>query len=210
MKVKYSKVRERLQNLINEIPTHADISRILEKGGLEVSANALSNRLSNDGFLKEEEVAIIERKFAIDLSIDNNSTSETMLNYYPNVFGSCGSGCMVFDETSEKISVTKDVIENYSPSNQYSVISAKGSSMAPAINEDDKLIIQHNLNEQIIDDTVYLFRYNDELFIKRLVKNVDQIVCISENPRFEDRIIAPNADNFSIIGKVVGLFRTRV
>lgn len=210
MKVKYSKVRERLQNLMNGTPTHAEISRILEKGGLEVSANALSNRLSNDGFLKEEEIEVIERRFAIDLSIDNNSTSETMLNYYPNVFGSCGSGCMVFDETSEKISVTKDIIENYSPSNQYSVISAKGSSMAPAINEDDKLIIQHNLNEQIIDDTVYLFRYNDELFIKRLVKNVDQIVCISENPRFQDRIIEPSADNFSIIGKVVGLFRSKV
>lgn len=210
MKVKYSKVRERLQNLINEIPTHADISRILEKGGLEVSANALSNRLSNDGFLKEEEVAIIERKFAIDLSIDNNTSSETILNYYPNVFGSCGTGLTVFDESSEKISITKDIIENYSSNNHYSVISAKGSSMSPLIVESDKLIIQHNLNEQIIDDTIYLFRYNDELFIKRLVKNVDQIVCISENPRFQDRIIEPSDDNFSIIGKVVGLFRTRV
>ena len=79
-----------------------------------------------------------------------------------------------------------------------------------SINDDDKLVIQHNLNEQIIDDTVYLFRYNDELFIKRLVKNVDQIVCISENPRFQDRIIEPKGDNFSIIGKVVGLFRNKV
>ena len=211
MKVKYSKVRERLQNLINEIPTHADISRVLEKGGLEVSANALSNRLSNDGFLKEEEIEILERKYAIDLSITNDRNSnETTLNYFPNVFGSCGTGLTVFDETSEKISVTKDLITNYSPSNQYSVISAKGSSMAPLIIESDKLIIQHNLNEQIIDDTVYLFKYNDELFIKRLVKNVDQIVCISENPRFEDRIITPNGDNFSILGKVVGLFRSKV
>ena len=82
--------------------------------------------------------------------------------------------------------------------------------MSPTINDDDKLVIQHNLNEQIIDDTVYLFRYNDELFIKRLVKNVDQIVCISENPRFQDRIIEPTAENFSIIGKVVGLFRGKV
>ena len=210
MKVKYSKVRERLQNLINEIPTHADISRLLNNGGLDVSANALSNRLSNDGFLKEEEIEIIERKYAIDLSIDNRNDNSADLNYYPNVFGSCGTGLTVFDETSEKISVTKDLIANYSASNQYSVISAKGSSMAPLIIESDKLIIQHNLNEQIIDDTVYLFKYNDELFIKRLVKNVDQIVCISDNPRFEDRIITPNGDNFSILGKVVGLFRSKV
>jgi phage repressor protein C with HTH and peptisase S24 domain len=126
------------------------------------------------------------------------------------VFGSCGSGCMVFSETKEKLAVTKDIITNYSPSNKYSIISARGSSMSPVINDDDRLVIQHNVENQIIDDTVYLFRYNDELFIKRLVKNVDQIVCISENPRFQDRIIEPKGDNFSIIGKVVGLFRSKV
>jgi phage repressor protein C with HTH and peptisase S24 domain len=81
--------------------------------------------------------------------------------------------------------------------------------MSPVINDSDKLVIQHNLNEQIIDDTVYLFRYNGELFIKRLVKNVDQIICISENPRFQDRVIE-NKGNFEIIGKVVGLFRSKV
>jgi phage repressor protein C with HTH and peptisase S24 domain len=116
---------------------------------------------------------------------------------------------MVFEETSEKLAVTKDVITNYSDKNKYSVISARGSSMAPVIQDSDKLVIQHNLNEQIIDDTVYLFRYNGELFIKRLVKNVDQIICISENPRFQDRVIE-NKGNFEIIGKVVGLFRSKV
>ena len=138
------------------------------------------------------------------------SSSDISIDYYPDVFGSCGEGCMVFNETSEKISVTKDVITNYSPRNKYSIISARGSSMSPVINDDDRLVIQHNVENQIIDDTVYLFRYNGELFIKRLVKNVDQIVCISENPRFQDRIIEPKEDNFSIIGKVVGLFRSKV
>jgi phage repressor protein C with HTH and peptisase S24 domain len=72
------------------------------------------------------------------------------------------------------------------------------------------VLTRASITLQIIDDTVYLFRYNGELFIKRLVKNVDQIVCISENPRFQDRIIVPKEDNFSIIGKVVGLFRSKV
>jgi hypothetical protein len=35
------------------------------------------------------------------------------LDFYPDVFGSCGEGCMVFSETSEKMAVTKDVITNY-------------------------------------------------------------------------------------------------
>lgn len=210
MKLKYSKVRSALQNLIGEIPTHAELARILEKGGLTVTANALSNRLSNDGFLKEEEIDLLEKKYAIDLSISDYNENTITLNFYPNVFGSCGSGAMVFDESSEKVAVTKDSIENYSASKQYSVISARGSSMSPKIEDNDRLIIQHQLDEPIIDDNVYLFRYNNELFIKRLVKNVDQIVCISENPRFQDRIIEPQGDNFAIIGKVVGLFRSKV
>jgi phage repressor protein C with HTH and peptisase S24 domain len=117
---------------------------------------------------------------------------------------------MVFNENAEKVYISKSSIPNFSKSNHYSIISARGSSMFPTISDNDQLIIQHNVENQIIDDTIYLFRYNDELFIKRLVKNVDQIVCISENPRFQDRIIEPKGDNFSIIGKVVGLFRSKV
>lgn len=152
----------------------------------------------------------IENHYGMDLTKYQTDFNLVELDFYPEVFGSCGDGCSVFEESSAKLQVTKDVITNYSTNNKYSIISARGSSMSPVINEDDRLIIQHNIGSQIVDDTVYLFRYNDELFIKRLVKNVDQIVCISENPRFQDRIIEPKENNFSIIGKVVGLIRTRV
>lgn len=171
---------------------------------------AYSRKKKTGTEIKQKNIEQVERHFAIQLSTNNYISDSVSLDFYPDVFGSCGSGCMVFSEAKEKLAVTKDIITNYSASNQYSIISARGSSMSPTINDEDKLVIQHNLNEQIIDDTVYLFRYNDELFIKRLVKNVDQIVCISENPRFQDRIIEPKGDNFSIIGKVVGLFRSKV
>lgn len=168
---------------------------------------AYSRKKKTGTEIKQKNIDQIEEYFGVKLVQKSN---DVMLDFYPDVFGSCGEGCMVFSEAKEKLAVTKDIITNYSASNQYSIISARGSSMSPTINDDDKLVIQHNLNEQIIDDTVYLFRYNDELFIKRLVKNVDQIVCISENPRFQDRVIEPKGDNFSIIGKVVGLFRSKV
>ena len=194
-----------LQNLIGFRPSQQNIADILG-----VRQGAISNRIARKSHLTLEELEKIERKYAIDLLGNGNSKDTLTLNFYPDVFGSCGTGCVVFDETAEKITVTKDSIENFSPSCQYSVISARGSSMSPRIEDSDKLIIQHNIDEQIIDDNVYLFRYNNELFIKRLVKNVDQIVCISENPRFQDRIIEPTAENFSLVGKVVGLFRSKV
>ena len=202
----HKELTEQLQNLTNTKISQQAIGNIL---GL--AQTAISFRIKTDKEYSIDELIKIEQAMGLHMGcLSGVSSSDITLDFYPDVFGSCGSGCMVFSEASEKISVTKDIITNYSASNQYSIISARGSSMSPTINDDDKLVIQHNLNEQIIDDTVYLFRYNDELFIKRLVKNVDQIVCISENPRFQDRIIEPKGDNFSIIGKVVGLFRSKV
>ena len=204
----YSELIANLQNL-----TKTKISQQTLATLLGVGQTAISGRASRDSKFTVEELIKIESGLALPIGALSTILKEKegiSIDYYPDVFGSCGEGCMVFDETSEKISVTKDVITNYSPSNKYSIISARGSSMSPVINDDDRLVIQHNVENQIIDDTVYLFRYNGELFIKRLVKNVDQIVCISENPRFQDRIIEPKGDNFSIIGKVVGLFRSKV
>ena len=200
----YNSLFQVIKKEIDSEPKQADFCKILE-----ISRQTMSKRVQNNSKFSDDEILKIEAFYGI--KIDKQAAiNEVALDFYPDVFGSCGSGSMVFSEASEKIAVTKELITNYSASNKYSVISARGSSMSPVINDDDKLVIQHDVNGQIVDDTVYLFRYNDELFIKRLVKNVDQIVCISENPRFQDRIIEPNGDNFSIIGKVVGLFRSKV
>ena len=205
--MRHSELISALQNLIGFVPSQTDIRNIIE-----ISQPAMSNRVKRDSEYSDTEITKIEKQYAIYLRETAHITPSDVveLDFYPEVFGSCGNGCTVFEESSTKLQVTKDVITNYSSSNKYSIISARGSSMSPVINDDDRLIIQHNVENQIIDDTVYLFRYNGELFIKRLVKNVDQIVCISENPRFQDRIIVPQEDNFSIIGKVVGLFRSKV
>ena len=203
----YHELVDELQNLIHIKVSQQSIANILG-----IAQGAISQRIKNNKPFNMDELIKIEHHYSIDGELTGVQIidSKVYLDFYPDVFGSCGSGCMVFSEAKEQIAVTQDIITNYSENNQYSIISARGSSMSPTINDDDKLVIQHNLEEQIIDDTVYLFRYNDELFIKRLVKNVDQIVCISENPRFQDRIIEPKEDNFSIIGKVVGLFRSKV
>lgn len=202
----YNWLAETLQKL-----TNVKISQQTIATALNVRQSTIGSRATSGKEFSINELIQIEQAMGLPAgSLSGVNSSDITLDFYPDVFGSCGTGCMVFSEAKEKLAVTKDIITNYSASNQYSIISARGSSMSPTINDEDKLVIQHNLNEQIIDDTVYLFRYNDELFIKRLVKNVDQIVCISENPRFQDRIIEPKGDNFSIIGKVVGLFRSKV
>lgn len=200
--MKYSTLVFKLEKKIDYKPSQSELARIIS-----IKPNAMSGRASRDSDFSEDEVNKIQNFYGVALGENNDYCVE--LDYYPNVFGSCGSGCMVFDESKEKITVAKDMIINYSPSKVYGVMSAVGCSMSPKIEDGDKLVIEKWNGEQIKDNRVYLFRYNDELFIKRLVKNIDQIVCISENPRFEDRIIT-DLKNFSLVGEIVGLFRERV
>lgn len=194
------------------------LAKLNQKTGLQFTQSQIAKTLDVSrqyiSQMKGKEMPLnyieqLENVYAVKL-LDDHANDCIELDFYPNVFGSCGNGLTIFDESSEKITITKDIIDGYSTAYNYSVISARGSSMSPVINDDDRLVVQMQNGEQIIDNSIYIFRYNDELFIKRLVKNIDQIVCISENPRFDDRIIDPAKCEFSIIGKIVGLFRSKV
>lgn len=201
--MQYSSLIQAIKKEIDFEPKQADLCKILD-----ITRATMSYRAKADAKFSDDEIKLIEKHYAIKLDREV-AVNEIELDYYENVFGSCGSGVMVFDESKSKLSITKDTIKGYTSSNKYSIINAVGSSMSPAINDDDKVIIKHWNGEQIKDHRVYLFRYNDELFIKRLVKNIDQIVCISENKEFENRVIS-NLKSFSVIGEVVGLIREKV
>ena len=203
-KMKYNTLLDTLQNLINYKPKQSELCKVLGYNASTVGARAQRNSNFSD-----EEIAKIEDFYKIELNGKGNANT-VELDYYPDVYGSCGNGSIIFEESPEKISVTKSQIHNYSTSDKYTVINARGLSMYPLICDMDKLIVKQHNGEQIIDNDVYVFNYNGEIFIKRLVKNIDQIVCISENKDFENRPITPTEQNFKILGKVVGLFRERV
>lgn len=202
--MKFDTLFEKLEKQVKFKPSVRNIADVLG-----VETKALYARSKRGTEFKDNEISRIEEHYGISLKGGSSADCCVELDFYPNVFGSCGCGSMVFDESKEKITVAKDMITNYSPSKVYGVMSAVGCSMSPKIEDGDKLVIEKWNGEQIKDNRVYLFRYNDELFIKRLVKNIDQIVCISENPRFEDRIIK-DLKNFCLVGEIVGLFRERV
>jgi phage repressor protein C with HTH and peptisase S24 domain len=81
--------------------------------------------------------------------------------------------------------------------------------MTPHILDRDRLIVEHYDGGQIRDNRIYIFRFYDNIFVKRLVLNLDQIIVISDNEKYQQRIIERSeADNFEIIGRIVGIFRT--
>ena len=84
------------------------------------------------------------------------------------------------------------------------MINATGNSMAPTIENGDKLIVEHWNGDQIQDNKIYVFCYNNEFFVKRLSKNIDEIIIKSDNPEYRVRTI--NSKSFSdliLIGKIV-------
>lgn len=196
--MKYNELFDTLQNLIHFKPKVSDIANIIG-----VKEKTLYARAMRDSGFSDDELQKIEAHYGISLDVNINCVT---VDYYPDIYASCGMGCIVFDESKEKLTIAKSTIPYYSSNEKYFVVTCKGSSMSPILEDDDKAIIQQWQGEQIIDDRIYLFSYNSELFIKRLVKNLDQIVVISENKTFENRIVTKK-DEFRIIGQIVGMFR---
>lgn len=204
--MKYSVLFDTLQNLIKIKPQATQIADII---GIPV--RTLYTRGQRDSAFTFEELRKIEDAYGIVGGLTGSmvqaDTNCVELDYFSDVWASCGTGAVVFEETSEKISVPTSLIQNYSKSNKYSVINARGDSMTPFIQNFDKLIVEHWNGGQIIDNCIYVFRYANELFVKRLVKNITQIVIKSDNPLYEPIKITDKDQDFEIIGQIVGLMR---
>jgi SOS-response transcriptional repressor LexA len=203
--MKYSVLFDSLQNLINYKPTANEVASCLG-----VKDKALYARRARNSEFTYEELIKIENAYGIvgGLTggiIQNNNTVE--IDFYPDVFASCGFGLAVISEQKEKISVPKGNIKNYSEHKKYSVVTAQGESMQPYILNNDKLIIEHT--DTIQDNKVHIFAYKDDIYVKRLIKNINEIVIVSDNSNKEIYSTQKVTDfsELRVIGQVIGLMR---
>lgn len=205
-----------LQYSLGSVPTQEELRAILN-----LKQSTISNRARRNGNIKPSEIELLNKYYNINLLEIKKVIAKNMkeekntvfpnsitIDYYPDVFGSCGKGNFVFAETTDLIDVPVKSIACYSEHKKYSVINASGDSMMPFIHHADKLIVEHWNGEQIIDNHIYVFRYLDNIFVKRLVQNIDQIIIKSDNKEYEPRCIKyENFENIQIIGQIVGLMR---
>lgn len=190
------------------------INKWSEKSGARITQADLARKLGMTrqqiGQLKDKP---IPKKYLKQieniLNSDVISDDSIILDYYPDMFGSCGNGIFALSPIKEQLVVPKNAFfTHFSSVKQYSVINAYGQSMEPFIYDHDKLIIEHWEGEQIIDNRPYIFCYKDEIFIKRLVKNINQLVIIPENKTYDTiKLSGEELNNVNIIGQVVGLMR---
>lgn len=201
----YNDVLHTLQNL-----TKTKVSQESIANALGLKQTTISGRASRNSDFSLDELIMLEQALALPIgSVSGIQTNDNCidLDYFSDVWASCGTGAVVFEETSEKLSVPTSLIQNYSKTNRYSVINSRGDSMTPFIQDRDKLIVEHWNGGQIIDNCIYVFRYANELFVKRLVKNITQIVIKSDNPLYEPIKITDKDQDFEVIGQIVGLMR---
>ena len=131
------------------------------------------------------------------------------VDYYSDIYASCGRGCLIGSESKETLAIPLSLIPAKIKQNtNYSLIKVRGNSMSPEIQDGDFVLIEHYKNEQIIDNSIYLFMYKDEIFVKRLSKNINEIIITSDNKDYPQIILRKEElNNLKIIGKVFGFAR---
>ena len=180
---------------------------------LGITRQTVSNRIKNESQVTVSEIKKIEEFFNINFFAEEQSseTEVANINYYTDVFASCGNGNIVFSEEKINIPISTLLIEGFSRKKTYSMINASGNSMSPTIDNGDKLLVEHWNGEQIQDNRIYVFFFNNEFFVKRLSKNLDEIIIKSDNPDYRVRTInGTTAEELIVIGKIVGVIKALV
>lgn len=181
--------------------------------GLGITRQTVSNRIKNESLVTMAEIAKLENFFKVKIiNSDSDNIGDIIdIDYYTDVFASCGNGSVVFSNEKTKVSVPKLIINGYSKQKTYSMINATGDSMAPTIDNTDRLIVEHWDGTQIQDNKIYVFCFNNEIFVKRLSKNLDEIIIKSDNLEYRVRTINGSTVNeLILIGKVVGIIKSLV
>ncbi len=190
--------------------TSESINQSMLAKALGVTRQTICNRIRNNSEITISELEKIEEFFGVRLFVESSSSDMIKVDYYPEVFASCGPGTFTLSDEKELIELHKSLLPaNCNNSKKYSIIHAKGDSMSPYINNGDKLIIEHISSNNIIDNKVYVFGYKSEIFVKRLSKNIDEIIVKSENPNYSIKVIkGEDMNEIYIIGQVVGVLRS--
>ena len=202
----------KLDELINLISkkTETNVTQTQLAEALGITRQTVNTRVKNGSQVTVSEMKKAESFFGISLFEENKTPDNTVeIDYYGDVFASCGNGSIVFSEEKTKLEISTFFIHGFRRGTKYSIITASGDSMSPTIENGDKLIVEHWGGSQIQDNKIYVFCFNNEFFVKRLSKNLDEILIKSDNPDYRTKTMnGTTAEELVIVGKIVGIIKS--
>ena len=120
---------------------------------------------------------------------------------------SAGTGALVVsEEKSNDIVFSEAFISNelgVNPANIF-LMPVKGDSMYPTLR--NGALVMVNRVEQFTGDSIYVFRYDGQLMVKRLQFSKDGLTVVSDNDTYKEWNLTKSeisSNDFEIIGEVV-------
>jgi phage repressor protein C with HTH and peptisase S24 domain len=205
--MRYNKVIDTLQNLIDFKPTQGDIAKILGVG-----QTAVASRKSRQSEFTFEELRKIESAYSILGALTQNviiSDNSVQLNFYPEVYLSAGYGVTVIDEKPEQMVIDSRLLISdkgikINPE-LCEVVMISGNSMSPEYRHGDRVIIDKG-DTELADGHIFAFRYKGQCYVKEINLLGNKIKCISINKEYDPFYIDENED-FQVFGRIIPRIR---
>lgn len=191
----------------------ANISR-LETGKQKQFSEQTLNRLAQALGVKVTDLfTSLENESTVCLNSKNDSSARKDIDVYRvevlDVSASAGSGHIQGSDVIDvihAIEYSNDqavIMFGGRTSTGVKVINVRGDSMASTIEPGDLIFVDVNINE-FDGDGIYVFGFDGKVYVKRLQMIPDQLLVISDNPKYREwNITKENEHRFHIFGKVL-------
>lgn len=191
----------------------ANISR-LETGKQKQFSEQTLNRLAQALGVKVTDLfTSLKNESTVCLNSKNDSSARKDIDVYRvevlDVSASAGSGHIQGSDVIDvihAIEYSNDqavIMFGGRTSTGVKVINVRGDSMASTIEPGDLIFVDVNINE-FDGDGIYVFGFDGKVYVKRLQMIPDQLLVISDNPKYREwNITKENEHRFHIFGKVL-------
>lgn len=188
--------------------TQKEFAKKLGVSGITIQKYEKGEREPSYTFLKR-----LEEIFGVDINWLFGKTKREEEEFVSvslaDVYASAGYGIM----NQEKVKIIKlnkefaNMFFGIRDNRGYFVLYAYGDSMYPTISSGDICLgVFFEKENVLLDGNIYVFLYEDELFIKRLQKRKDGFVFKSDNPDYPS-IELESLENVKIIGRILAVIR---
>lgn len=204
----------RMRDIISRHGGQSKIAEMLGMSKQQVSHVASENPVRNigDRLARKVEmtlglpIGIMDQPLGVKaVDMDEFSVSVPLLN----VTASMGAGALIpwSEEVVHSIRISKDYLRTNTRASSFenlAIVTAKGDSMAPSFKDGDIVLVDTSITQLKID-AIYVLARGDELFIKRVQRNIDGTFIIkSDNPAYEpQRVEDPIKAGLLVHGRVL-------